>query len=180
MSGIAILTSDQERMHQRFKYFGAKHLEFRQKCIGLLPQILKEKIYEKKGFDSIFEYAAKLAGLSQEQVKRALSLHLRFEDKPALRALLENGEVGMNKLAKVVSIASTENQALLAAQVKLLPCRALETLARDERLARREDAQAGDGQSGGCSENCSRREDVDSGENCLLSRTKKTPVFTEV
>jgi hypothetical protein len=134
MTCIANLTFHQKQLHQRFKYFGSKHLEFRQKCIGLLPQILKEKIYEKKGFGSIFEYAAKLAGLSREQVKRALSLHEKFEDKPALKYMLENGEVSINKLAKIASIASTKNQELPADQVKLLPCRALETLARDERI----------------------------------------------
>ena len=126
---------EHEKIHQQFKYCGRKAIQFRQQCIGMLPQIFKEKIYEKKGFKSIFEYAAKFAGLSEKQVKRGLSIHERVEDKPALRELLEKGEVSINKLAKIVSIVTTENQEVLADQVKLLSCRALETLVRDEKFA---------------------------------------------
>jgi len=135
MGNIQKLSPAQEKLHLNFKYCGSKHLEFRQKCIGQLPQIFKEKIYAKIGFASIDEYAAKLAGLSQEQVKRALSLDEKFSDLPALKNLLETGEVSINKLAKVASIATTENQEILADKVRLLPCRALETLVRDERAA---------------------------------------------
>ena len=70
-----ILSSADKKLHHKFKYFGSKHLEFRRKCLGLLPKIYKEEIYKKKGFGTIFEYAEKLAGLTQEQIKRALSLH---------------------------------------------------------------------------------------------------------
>lgn len=127
------LTVTQEKLHQKFKFCGSKHLQFRQKCIGLLPEIFTEKIYQKKGFDSIFEYAAKLAGLSHDQVKRALSLHAKFEDKPILKRLLISGAVSINKLAKIASIATLENQQILADQVRLLPCRSVETLVRDVR-----------------------------------------------
>lgn len=53
---------------------------------------------------------------------------------PVLKAMLINGEVSVNKLAKVASIATPENQAVLANQIKLLSCRALETLTRDEKF----------------------------------------------
>jgi hypothetical protein len=129
------LSPAQEKLHLDFKYCGSRHLEFRQKCIGMLPQIYKEKIYEMLGFASIIEYAAKLAGLSQEQVRLVLNLEKRFEDKPALHSLLVNGEISVNKLARIVSIATIENQEILADKVQLLPARALETLVRDEKLA---------------------------------------------
>lgn len=125
------LSASQEKLHRQFQEYGRKHLEARRLCIGLLPQIFAEKIYVKKGFDSIYEYAGKLAGLSREQVKRALSLHARFADKPLLRGLLTTGEVSLNKLAKVASVATAENEAALADQIRLLPCRAVETLVRD-------------------------------------------------
>lgn len=129
------ITPKQEKLHLAFKYFGAKHREFRNKCIGMLPRILEEKIYEKKGFDSISEYAGKLAGLSRAQVGLTLGLHDRFKDKPALKELLESGKVGLSKLARVASIATKENQKFLAAQVMLLSQSALETLVRDMRAA---------------------------------------------
>ena len=80
---------------------------------------------------SIFEFAAKLAGVSQEQVRVTLNLEKRFEDKPILKNMLENGEASINKLARIVSIATPENQEKLAEQIKILPRRALDTLVRD-------------------------------------------------
>ncbi|MBU1954400.1 hypothetical protein KKH03_05515 [Patescibacteria group bacterium] len=142
------ITAEQEKFHQTFKYCGAKHREFRNRCIGMLPRILEERIYEKKGFGSIGKYAGILvtaiagsrcggARLSQKQVGRALGLHRNYADKPALKKLLENGEAGLSKLARVASIATKDNQDFLANQVMLLPQKALETMARDFRLAQK-------------------------------------------
>ncbi len=125
-AGVARLTADQEKFHLTFKYCGTKHREFRNKCIGMLPRILEEKIYEKTGFDSIGKYAGKLAGLSNKQVGLTLSLHKNFTDKPALRKLLETGAIGMGKLARIASIATKDNQEFLANQVMLLSQKALE------------------------------------------------------
>lgn len=119
-----------------FREYGTKALLYRQKCIGLLPGIYRRKIHEQQGFPSIFEFAARYAGLSQEQVKRVLSLDEKFQDKPALKVALESGEVSINKLARVVSIATVENQEELAEQARLLSKNALETLVRDEKRLR--------------------------------------------
>lgn len=107
----------------------------RQKFIGLLPEVYKSRMFERKGFGTIYEFAAKLAYMSREQVDLVLNLNKRFEDKPALQSLLLNGEASVNKLARVVSIATAENQEVIAAQVKILPQKALETLVRDEKSA---------------------------------------------
>ena len=102
--------------------------------MGLLPEVSKRRLWEKKGFGSIFEFAAKLAGLSQEQVRLALNLERRFSGLPVLKGLLVEGEVSLNKLARVVSIATVENEWELAEKVKQLGREALETLVRDERI----------------------------------------------
>lgn len=116
------------------KTYGKNALLWRRKFIGLLPEINRRQLYERKGFSSIFEFAARLAGVSREQVKLALNLENRFSDKQILKEALVSGEVSINKLAKIASIATTENQEYLVEQAKLLPCRALETLVRDEKL----------------------------------------------
>ncbi len=116
-----------------FREYGAKALLYRQKCIGLLPEIYRRKIHERQGFQSIFEFAAKYAGISQEQVKRVLSLEEKFQDKPALHQALITGEISINKLARVASIATVENQDILVEQTRMLSKSALETLAKDIR-----------------------------------------------
>ncbi|MBI2634381.1 HNH endonuclease [Candidatus Peregrinibacteria bacterium] len=117
------------------KEYGEKTLMWRRKFIGLLPEVNKRRLFEKHGFFSIFEFAAKMAGVNESQVRLALNLEKKFSDKKDLHELLISGEVGINKLAKIASISTLGNQKTLAGQAKILPCRALETLARDERIS---------------------------------------------
>lgn len=120
-------TSD-ESLFFLCKKYGEIALKYRNKFAGLLPEVYRRRLYKKKGFTSIFEFAAKLSGMSEEQVRRVLNLEKRFEEMPVLHGLLVNGEVSVSKLSKVASIATVKNQDFLASQVKLLPRTALETL----------------------------------------------------
>ena len=119
--------------------YGARALRWRRKFVGLLPEVNKRRLYEKKRCSSIFEFAAKLSGVSRKQVCIALNLEERFKDKPPLYTLLVEGGVSVNKLARVVSIATPENAEFLANQVQLLSQPALETLVRDCREIERLD-----------------------------------------
>ncbi len=117
----------------RFEYFGKKALEYRNKVIGLLPEVAKRKLYEKRGCASVYEYAKKVAGLSEEQVSRALNVFKNFTDKPSLKKLLEEGTVSVNKLSRIASIATIENQETLAEKVQIMSQSAIETFVRDIR-----------------------------------------------
>ncbi len=120
-----------EKLLEICSRYGKLALHYRRKFIGLLPEVNRRKLYEKKGFNSIFEFAAKLAGISQEQVKRTISLDKTFSDKPILHEALTNGKVSLNKLARIASVATVENQEYLTNQVSLLSKSAVETLVRD-------------------------------------------------
>ena len=122
-----------EKLYELCREYGARARLWRQKFIGLLPEVNRRCLYEKKGFSSIFEFAAKLCGLSAEQVRLTLNLEKRFEKQPVLKKMLENGEASINKLTRIVSIATPENEEELAAKIKVLPIRALNTLVRDEK-----------------------------------------------
>lgn len=136
------LNMTDEKLYQLCKQYGRAARRWRQKFIGLLPEVNRRRLYEKKGCASIFEFAAKLAGLSQEQVRLALNLEKRFEDKPALKTLLTEGEVSLHKLERIAPIATLENEEELAEKVRVLSKNALETLARDERLVQNENGLA--------------------------------------
>ena len=125
-----------ETIYQLCRKFGEQALYWRRRFTGLLPEVYRRRLYKRKNMSSIFEFAKKLAGMSEEQVRRTLNIDVKFEDKPILRSLLVNGEVSVNKLAKIASIATVENQAEIATQVQLLSTRALETLVRDEKFAK--------------------------------------------
>ena len=115
------------------EFYGKKLLYWRYKFIGLLAEINKRKLYEKKNCSSIFEFAAKFGGLSEEQVRRALNLDRKFEELPNLHAALVNGEVSINKLLRVAAIATPENEEKLVSAAKILTNRAIETFVRDEK-----------------------------------------------
>ncbi|MFA5820650.1 MAG: hypothetical protein WC873_00855 [Candidatus Gracilibacteria bacterium] len=120
-----------EKLYELCRQYGKQALEWRNKFTGLLPEVNCRKLYLKKGFDSIFEFAFKLAGLSEAQVKLAISLEKNFSDKPFLKELLVSGKASTNKLVRVAAVATIENQKFLAEQVEMLPNRALETFVRD-------------------------------------------------
>jgi hypothetical protein len=116
--------------------YGEKALHWKRKFTGLLPEVDRRGLYAAHGFGSVFEFAFKLAGLSEQQVRTALNLDRRFADLPALKAVLESGEVSINKLVRVQSVVNSENEEFWAEQVKILPQKTLETLVRDERPLR--------------------------------------------
>ncbi len=122
-----------QNLYHLCKTYGSRALEWRHKFIGLLPEINRRRLYEKKGFPSIFVFAKKLAGLSEEQVRRTLNLEKKFENLPTLKSLLINGNVSSNKLARVASIANSDNELFLAEHIQILSQTAVETLVRDEK-----------------------------------------------
>ncbi len=122
--------SDQKLL-ELCSHYGKLALHYRRKFIGLLPEVNRRRLFQKKGFNSIFEFAFKLAGLSEAHVKLAISLDQNFADKPILHNALTSGKTSINKLVRIASVATVENQKFLATQVELLPNRALETLVRD-------------------------------------------------
>lgn len=122
--------SDRHLMALARKY-GTEALLWRQKFIGLLPEVDRRKLYEKKGYGSIFEFGKRMAGLSEAQIRLALNLEKRFEDKPALRQALVKGEVSINKLTRVASIATVENEEELCVSAKVLSKASLDVLVKD-------------------------------------------------
>jgi hypothetical protein len=122
------------------KKWGAAALEARRKFAGLLPEVRRREMAErekggswlkKRGFICIYEFAAKLAGMSRDQVDLVVRMEKRFDDKPVLREALVSGEISANKLARVVSIATVENQGELLKKVEALSKAALDCFVRD-------------------------------------------------
>lgn len=113
------------------KKFGNATLEARRKFAGLLPEVFKRSLFEKKGFSSIYEFAAKLAGMSHGQVDLVIRLERKFKDKPILQKALIEGEISANKLVRISSIVTVENQKEIFEKAKMLSNRAIEVFVRD-------------------------------------------------
>jgi len=113
--------------------YGAAVLEARRKFLGLLPEVARRRLWEQRGFGSVFEFAAKLAGVSEEQVRNVLNLSKKFHDLPVLQEKLVNGDVSVNKLIRITGVVNPENEMFWADQVDKLSQNAVETLFRDMR-----------------------------------------------
>jgi hypothetical protein len=128
-------------LYKLCKKYGRRALEARRKFTGLLPEVNKRRLYERRGFESIYVFAAKLAGVSREQVDAVLRLEKRFEDKPVLRAALVEGKLSVNKLIRVASIATAGNQGELFEVAQKLSKTAIEVFVKDYKNAQRYNAE---------------------------------------
>ncbi|MBT6068258.1 hypothetical protein HOG48_00720 [Candidatus Peregrinibacteria bacterium] len=115
--------------------YGTQALLWRQRFIGLLPEVNHRRLYEKKGYSSIFEFGKRMAGLSEKQIGLAINLEKRFVDKPALHDALIEGEISINKLTRVASVATKENEGILMESAKQLSKSGLDVLVKDIKMA---------------------------------------------
>lgn len=122
-------TSIANTLHKQFSEYGLNAKSWMKKCILLLPQIQKHQVWKKKGFVSIYEYAAKLAGISRAKVDDALWVLHKIEDKPALKKIVE--QKGINSIRPVVAIATTENANFWAEKAKMMSVHTLETYVKE-------------------------------------------------
>jgi len=121
------------QLYKICKRYGRKCLEAKRRFAGLLPEVLRRNLHEKKGFCSIYEFAAKLAGMTREQVDTILRLDRRYEDKQVLRDALVQGKIGSSKLIRIASIATAENQSELFETARKLSKNALDVFVKEYR-----------------------------------------------
>lgn len=103
------LSSQDKVIHDQFSRYGKNAKEWMNKCVLMLPKIEKNRIWEKKGFGSIYEYAAKIAGMSRHKVDDSLRIIRQIGDKPKLMNIAK--QKGLNSVRPIVTITTktTEN-----------------------------------------------------------------------
>lgn len=99
-----------------------------------LPEVYRRRLHRRRGFGSIYEFAAKMANMSHEKVNKILRLRSNLEDKPILRGLFEQGEVGYSKIEKVVHRVTPENEELWAERLCTMSKSTLELCVQNDRL----------------------------------------------
>lgn len=129
---MAKLTLAEQALHQQFSEYGQNAREWMRKCELLLPEIERLAIWRKKRFSSIYEYAAKLAGMSKARVDDSLRIYKKIEDKPSLLAIAERK--GLQSVRPVAVIATLEDQDFWAEKVAEMSKIALQTYVHDFRL----------------------------------------------
>lgn len=120
-------------IHEQFVAHGKNAKKSINECKLLLPKIEKQMIWKEKGFGSIYEYAAKLACMSQGQVDDALRILRRIEDKPELMKVAK--EKSINAVRPVASISTKKTQKMWAKKAKKMSKNALELFVRQSRTS---------------------------------------------
>jgi hypothetical protein len=110
---------------------GREARKWKNKFISLLPEVYRRRLYRKKGFCSIHEFAAKVGGVSYGVVDETLRIDEKLKDKPALLEIIP--EVGISKLRTVAGVATKKTAKIWAKRTKTMSRAALETLIRDTR-----------------------------------------------
>ena len=119
---------DQE-LHEKFQECGKNAREWMRKCVMMLPEIEMRRVWEKKGFSCIYEYAAKLAGMSRGTVDDALWMLKKLEDLPELMEVAERK--GLNAVRPVVAMANAETESFWATKAKVMSRQTLATYVKD-------------------------------------------------
>jgi len=125
------------------KKWGTEALAARRKFIGLLPEVFRRRLFERRGFSSIYHFAAEIGGVSKQLVEEVLRLEKRFKEMPNLHFALVKGEIGMSKLARIASVVEIGNEAVMCEKIRNLSRRAVDILVREMRSGR--EMVAGDG-----------------------------------
>ncbi|MDP2642774.1 MAG: HNH endonuclease signature motif containing protein [Candidatus Peregrinibacteria bacterium] len=138
--GFKISDLSDEQLYKKCVECGMNAKEWIRKFAAMLPEVEKRGLYKKKGFVSIYDFAKRLAGMSEFTVDRILKLVKRIEDKPVLLRQFESGKQSWSKIETVSYIATRETDEVLARKVDTLPYRALTAYVSQKR---REDASIG-------------------------------------
>lgn len=130
---VALQALTDSELYKRCQEYGLNAKIWMRKFAGLLPEVYRRRLYKRRGYVSIHEFAAKLAGMSERSVDKILNLNERLKNTPLLHYKLISGEAGWSKIEKVASIASPENDHDLSRKVEKLPQQALEIYVREFR-----------------------------------------------
>ncbi len=105
-------------LHTQFKTYGRNAREWMRKCIMMLPAIDRERVWERKKFRSIHEYAGRLAGMSHDTVNDALRILRVAEHMPDIMKVIE--ERGINAVKPIVTLLTINNQKFWADKIRTM------------------------------------------------------------
>jgi hypothetical protein len=118
-------------LHKEFVRLGRERNKITYKLLAMLPKIEKLKIYENEGYGSIYDYAARIAGLSPGVVGKALKLEKKLQNMPHLQKAVETQ--GINKVGIVAGLATEENEKELAEKIVHMSKPALQEYSKEKR-----------------------------------------------
>lgn len=121
-----------QTLHHRFQAYGKNAREWMRKCIMMLPEIDRERVWEKKGFGSLTEYTARLAGMSHKTTTDGLRIMQGIEHMPAILNVV--AERGIAIVRPVLHLLNQDNQIFWAKKMRAMSQHTLEMYVREQRI----------------------------------------------
>ncbi len=128
-TGTLHQTLRESALHNEFVLCGKHAKDWIEKCKQMLPKIDQLQIWKKKGFESIFHYAATFAGMSRWAVTDALRVMRKAQPFPEIKQLIQ--DKGVNAARPIVSIATPANAGFLAHKARVMGKNTLETYLKE-------------------------------------------------
>lgn len=140
------LTLAEQAIYNDFESFGKNAKRWMIKCVLLLPKIEEMEIWRKKGFSSIYEFAAKLAGMSRNKVNEGLRILKKIEGMDDIMRVVK--QKGIWAVKPVLRVLNVENQKFWAEKAMAMRKGTLEAYVRD--VEREEKTEMSNEQSQPC------------------------------
>ncbi len=122
------MENDIQELHATFEMYGKNAKAWMRKCIMLLPEIAHKRVWQKKGYENIYEYARVFAGMSGHAVDEALRVLKRAEQLPAIQKVIE--AKGINAVRPIITVATPETDAFWAKKAEEMSQHALDAYVR--------------------------------------------------
>jgi len=115
-------------LHKKFVNLGNEHRKILYKIQAMIPMINRHGVWKFYSCASIFEYAAKYAGIGGETVKKALMVGEKVRGRPLLKRAVE--AVGVNKVAVALRLDGSDRE--IAEKAMTMSKKSLELLAKEK------------------------------------------------
>ncbi len=99
--------TDQE-LYKKCQDCGGNARKWMREFAYYLPEVARRDLHRRRGFQSIYEFAAKLSGMSFEVCNRVLQLNNKFEHMPRMWEQIRTH--GWSKLRVIAFVVNRENE----------------------------------------------------------------------
>lgn len=118
------IVSKIQKLHVQFRMYGKNAREWMRKCVMMLPEIERERVWEKKGFGSIHDYAGRLTGMSHDVVNEGLRILHAVEHMPDIVYVIKKRGIGI--IRPIVTLLTMDNQKFWAEKAMIMSKHTLE------------------------------------------------------
>lgn len=104
------LNPTEQSLHFEAMMQATRYLESEAKLLDIIIEIDRQKLYSKFDLNSTFVYCLKYLNLSEAVAYNFIAVARKAREVPALKLAIDNGDLGVSKARKIVSVLTKENQ----------------------------------------------------------------------